>query len=141
MVSRPAGRKRGLFDRPRRRHHRDGAAPGQGRRRLDPRLDGDHRQIDRIADRLGRRRGCRIAGDDQRLGATPHKRPRNQHAALTQEGFGAVAIGQELRIGEIQEILARQAVEQGPQNRQAAKSGIKNADGMGDQLVSSDKWA
>ena len=98
--------------------------------RLDRWLDGDDRQHDHIANRLGRRRRRRVAGDDQRLGPAPRQRLGSQHAALLEKDFRAVAVGQEARVGKVEKVLPRQSTAQGMQHRQATEARVEDSDGV-----------
>ena len=68
--------------RPRRRQDTDNAAAAERSSRLDAGFERHHGQGRGRPDRFGGGGGCRVAGDHQRLGATPGERRGDAHAAL-----------------------------------------------------------
>ena len=60
----------------------------------------------------------------------PRQRLGNQHAALLEKDFRAVAVGQEARVGKVAKVLPRQSTAQGMQHRQATEARVEDSDGV-----------
>jgi len=72
-------------------------------------------------------RGCRIAGNDQRLDPEPEEKVfGNSQGALLHIGVALLPIGSKSAVGVVDKIFAWQLAAQGPQNAQATDAAVEN---------------
>ncbi len=95
--------------------------------------DRDHGNdaLELVAERRQRRRGRRVAGDDEQLGAPVEQDAGELAGELGELRRGAVAVGEARGVAEVEEVLVGKRHEALVQNGEPADAGVENGDGQG----------